>query len=148
MRKYVPFILIIILMLIIFGFSAVDGSVSYSWSEEVARFIKRILTSLGDKNYSVTTIDLIIRKLAHFFEYLILTILLTIGIFNISNSKVYSLLISSIVAIIVSLIDEGVVQTVSGRNNSLFDVFIDCTGIIAGLIVFFLSVNFNIKIKK
>ena len=62
MRKYVPFILIIILMFIIFGFSAVDGSVSYSWSEEVAIFIKRILTSLGDKNYSVTTIDLVIRK--------------------------------------------------------------------------------------
>ena len=148
MRKYVPFILIIILMFIIFGFSAVDGSVSYSWSEEVAIFIKRILTSLGDKNYSVTTIDLVIRKLAHFFEYLILTILLTIGIYNITNSKGYSLLISSIVAIIVSLIDEGVIQTVSGRNNSLFDVFIDCTGIIAGLIVFSLSVSFNIKTKK
>jgi len=148
MRKYVPFILIIILMLVIFGFSAVDGSASYSRSEEAASFIKRILTSLGDKNNSVATIDLIIRKLAHFSEYLILTILLTIGILNTSNSKGYSFLISFIVAIIVSLIDEGVIQAVSGRNSSLFDVIIDCTGIITGLIVFFLSISLNVKTKK
>jgi len=148
MRKFMPFILIILLLLVIFGLSAVGGSESYSWSETVAKYIKRALTFLGDKDCSITTIDLIIRKLAHFSEYLILTILLNICVFNMTRSKGYGFLGSIIIAIIISLVDEGVIQAASGRNNNFFDVFIDCMGIITGSIAFLLNVSLSIKGKK
>lgn len=142
-----PFILILIMIVIIFGFSATGGSVSYGCSETVAKFIKKVMTFGGDKNYSVSTIDMVIRKLAHFFEYLVLTILLFIGFSNIARSKGASFFISAVIAVLVSLIDEGVIQTVSGRNSSLFDVMLDCTGIVAGLIVFLLVLNISVRMK-
>ena len=147
MRKYVPFILILIMMLIIFGFSAIDGPSSYGFSKAIAKFIKSIIDLLGGNNCSITAIDMVIRKLAHFFEYLILTILLFVGFSNNKLSRRYSLLTSAIISVLVSIVDEGVIQNISGRNNNIFDVMVDCTGIITAVIIFAINIRLKVKVK-
>ncbi|MDD4296602.1 MAG: VanZ family protein [Ruminiclostridium sp.] len=147
MRKYVPFFLILLMMFIIFGLSAVDGATSYDFSRVIAKFIKSIMDIIVDNNFSITTIDMVIRKLAHFFEYLILTILLFISFSNIKLSRRYSLLISAVISVLVSIVDEGVIQNISGRNNNIFDVMVDCTGIITAVIIFAINIRLKVKVK-
>ncbi len=148
MRKYIPFILIFIMLILILGSSAISGPVSYGSSEVVARFVKELMAFMGDNNYCVTTIDMIIRKLAHFSEYMLLTVLLSIGFLNITKRKWFPLLISGFIGFTVSLLDEGFVQAFTSRNSSLFDVLVDCSGIMAGLLVIFLYLTLGVKMKK
>lgn len=148
MRKYIPFILIILMLVLIFGSSSVNGPVSYSASGIIANAVKKLMTFLGDDNYSVSTIDIIIRKLAHFIEYLMLTVLLSIGFSNVMRNKWLSLLLSGFIGFTVSLIDESFIQAASSRNSSIFDVFIDLSGIAAGILVLTLFFALTVRLKK
>ena len=148
MRKYIPFILIILMLVLIFGSSSVNGPVSYSASGIIANAVKKLMTFLGDDNYSVSTIEIIIRKLAHFFEYLMLTILLSIGFSNIMRNKWLSLLLGGFIGFTVSLLDEGFIQAASSRNSSILDVFIDLSGIVTGMLVLVLFFMLSIRLKK
>lgn len=148
MRKYIPFILIILMLVLIFGSSSVNGPVSYGASEVIASAVKKLMTFMGDNNYAVSTIDTIIRKLAHFIEYLLLTVLLSIGLSNIMRNKWLSLLLSGFIGFTVSLLDEGFIQAASSRNSSMFDVFIDLSGIAAGMLVLTLFFALTVRLKK
>ncbi|NMB43099.1 MAG: VanZ family protein [Clostridiales bacterium] len=148
MRKYIPFILILLMLILIFGSSSVNGPDSYSASGVIAQFVKKSMAFLGDNNYSISTIEIIIRKLAHFFEYLMLTILLSIGFSNIMRNKWLSLLLGGFIGFTVSLLDEGFIQAASSRNSSILDVFIDLSGIVTGMLVLVLFFMLSIRLKK
>lgn len=148
MKRYLPFILILLMMFIILGSSIVDGPTSYGASKGMAAFVIKVLRFLGDENNSVATIDMIIRKLAHFMEYLVLTVLFSIGFSNAVKKQWWAFLISAITAGFISLIDEAFIQAVSGRHSSLFDIMVDFSGIFAGLVVFALMLWLNVKGKR
>lgn len=148
MKKYLPFILILMMVFIIIGSSLISGPKSYGFSRNIAVFINKVLHALGEPENTVTTIDLIIRKLAHFMEYLILTILLSIGFSNVVKKQGWALLTSTITTGFISMLDEAFIQTASGRNSSLFDIMVDFMGIGAGLIVFTLMLWLNVKTKR
>ena len=148
MRKYIPFILILLMLILIFGSSSVNGPDSYSASGVIASTVKKLMAFMGDNNYSVSTIDTIIRKLAHFAEYLLLTVLLSIGFSNVMRNKWLSLLLSGFIGFTVSLLDEGFIQAASSRNSSTFDVLIDVSGIVAGILVLILFFALSFRIKK
>lgn len=147
MKRYLPFILIVLMVILIIGSSLLDGPTSYGSSEKIASCIIKVLRFFGDMEYSVTTVDIIFRKIAHFMEYLLLTVLLSIGFSNAVKKQWWSFLISSITSGFIALMDEAFIQTISGRNSSLFDIIIDFTGIIAGLTVFALMLCLNVKQK-
>ena len=148
MRKYIPFILILLMLVLIFGSSSVNGLDSYSASGIIAQVVKKLMAFMGDDNYTVSTIDIIIRKLAHFIEYLMLTVLLSIGFSNVMRNKWLSLLLSGFIGFTVSLLDEGFIQAASNRNSSIFDVFIDLSGIVTGMIVLVLFFVLTVRLKK
>jgi len=148
MRKYIPFILILLMLVLIFGSSSVNGLDSYSASGIIAQVVKKLMSFIGDDNYTVSTIDIIIRKLAHFIEYLMLTVLLSIGFSNVMRNKWLSLLLSGFIGFTVSLLDEGFIQAASNRNSSIFDVFIDLSGIVTGMIVLVLFFVLTVRLKK
>jgi len=148
MKKYLPFILIFIMVFIIIGSSLVSSPNSYGSSRNIAIFINKVLSALGEPENTVTTIDIIIRKIAHFMEYLVLTILLSIGFLNVVNKQGWALLTSAITAGFISLIDEAFIQAAAGRNSSLFDIMVDFMGIGAGLVVFALMLWLNVKAKR
>ncbi|HEY8499076.1 MAG TPA: VanZ family protein [Clostridia bacterium] len=148
MRKYIPFILILLMLILIFGSSSVNGPDSYFTSGIIAQVVKKLMSFMGDDNYTVSTIDIIIRKLAHFIEYLMLTVLLSIGFSNVMRNKWLSLLLSGFIGFTVSLLDEGFIQAASNRNSSIFDVFIDLSGIVTGMIVLVLFFVLTVRLKK
>jgi len=130
------------------GSSSISGPVSYGASEVIASAVKKLMAFIGDDNYTVSTIDIIIRKLAHFIEYLMLAVLLSIGFSNIMRNKWLSLLLSGFIGFTVSLLDEGFIQAASNRNSSIFDVFIDLSGIVTGMIVLTLFFALTVRLKK
>lgn len=148
MRKYIPFILILLMLILILGSSSINGPVSYFTSGIIAQVVKKLMSFIGDDNYTVSTIDIIIRKLAHFIEYLMLTVLLSIGFSNVMRNKWLSLLLSGFIGFTVSLLDEGFIQAASNRNSSIFDVFIDLSGIVTGMIVLVLFFVLTVRLKK
>ncbi len=148
MKKYLPFILILIMVILILGLSFLDSSSSNVPSIKLASIITKVLHRLGEDGNSVSTINLILRKLAHFMEYLVLTILLSIGFLNTVKKQGWAFLFSAITAGFVSLIDEIFIQSFSGRNSNLFDILVDFMGIGAGLIIFAMVLWLNVKSRK
>jgi len=136
------------MLILIFGSSFVNSPSSYSASESIALVVKKFMVLLGDNNYNISTIDIIIRKLAHFIEYLMLTVLLSIGFSNIMRNKWLSLLLGGFIGFTVSLLDEGFIQAASSRNSSVFDVFIDLSGIVTGMLVLVLFLLLSARLKK
>jgi len=136
------------MLLLIFGSSSINGPVSYNASGAIAGAVKKLMAILGDDNYSVSTIEIIIRKFAHFVEYLLLTVLLSIGFSNIMRNKWLSIIISGFIGFAVSLLDEGFIQAASSRNSSIFDIFVDLSGIAAGMLVLVIFFVLSVRIKK
>lgn len=148
MRKYLPFVLIFLMILIILGSSTVDGPTSYGSSKSISAFVVRVLRFFGDTNYSMNTIDMIIRKMAHFVEYLILTVLLIVGFSNLLQGKWSSFLIGAVIAFCISIVDEALIQGISDRQSSLFDIMVDSSGIFIGMVVHTLSMWLNMHSKQ
>lgn len=148
MKKYLPFILILIMLVLILGSSLIDSPTSNAPSIKIASLISKVLHRLGEDGNSVSTINIVLRKLAHFMEYLVLTILLSIGFSNTVKKQGWAFLTSAITAGFISLIDEAFIQSVSGRNSSFFDILVDFSGIGAGLLIFAMMLWLNVKAKR
>lgn len=131
-------IIVIIWMLLIFIMSSFDATESTNQSN----FIVNIITDIF-KIENIELLSFIIRKLAHFTEYLILGFL-TINMLNKNDiSKKY--LISIIICIIYATSDEIHQIFVPGRACQIRDVLIDSIGSITGVYLYKLI---NTKILK
>lgn len=125
-------------MLLIFIMSSFDATESTNQSN----FIVNIITDIF-KIENIELLSFIIRKLAHFTEYLILGFL-TINMLNKNDiSKKY--LISIIICIIYATSDEIHQIFVPGRACQIRDVLIDSIGSITGVYLYKLI---NTKILK
>lgn len=137
-KKYVSVILVIIWMSVILIMSSFDGNVSSSQSN----FIVDILVHIFNIK-DIDIISLIVRKLAHFTEYLILGFL-TINMLNKNDiSKKY--ILSILICIIYATSDEIHQLFVPGRVCQLRDILIDSIGSITGVYLYKLI---NTKILK
>lgn len=125
-------------MFLIFIMSSFDATDSSNQSN----FIVNIITNIF-KIENIEVLSFIIRKLAHFTEYLILGFL-TINMLNKNDiSKKY--LISIIICIIYATSDEIHQIFVPGRACQIRDVLIDSIGSITGVYLYKLI---NTKILK
>ncbi len=134
MRKYTPFLLIIVMFVMILGFSAQSGQSSNDITSRIARTIESFLIDHKSYDYRAEQINLIIRKLAHFSEYLIFTVLVFIGFHNVFKRVFGALFLTGFVGVVLALFDETFQSNSIGRSSSLFDVLIDCSGVGVGLI--------------
>lgn len=135
-------------MLFILGSSLFDSPTSHAPTMKIAEIIQKILNAYEKPDISLPTINLIIRKLAHFVEYMILTLLLVIGFSNALKKQGWAFFISAVTAGFVAVVDESFIQTISGRNSSLFDIMVDFAGAGTGLVVFALMLLLNVKARK
>lgn len=125
-------------MLLIFLMSSFDATESANQSN----FIVNIITDIF-KIENIELLSFIIRKLAHFTEYLILGFL-TINMLNKNDiSKKY--LISILICIIYATSDEIHQIFVPGRACQIRDILIDSMGSITGVYLYKLI---NTKILK
>lgn len=125
-------------MLLIFIMSSFDATESANQSNFIVNIINNIF-----KIENIELLSFIIRKLAHFTEYLILGFL-TINMLNKNDiSKKY--LLSILICIIYATSDEIHQLFVPGRACQLIDILIDSIGSIIGIYLYKLI---NTKILK
>ncbi len=142
----VSYIFVILWMVVIFMFSSANGELSSSNStgliNSTISVIDNTLVSIHIKEKPLTkleklelieTLNVPIRKLAHFTEYLILC-LLWINALNKSNVK-HKYLLAILFSIIYAISDEYHQTFISGRSGQLLDVLIDSGGVITGSII-------------
>lgn len=140
MKKIVKLVLVIVWMMLIFGFSNQKADDSSKLSDG---FIVKTVSVFKGENLSKEKSELmvekytkIVRKLAHFTIYLVLGILVVnlLVEFNIKNI----ILISLLVCFLYSATDEFHQLFINGRSGEVMDVIIDTTGAFLGINVYLL----------
>lgn len=116
-------------MFLIFLMSSFNATDSANQSN----FIVNIIANIFNIN-NIILLSLIIRKLAHFTEYLILGILV-INMFTKNNAK-KSCLLSILLCIIYATSDEIHQIFTPGRACQIKDILIDSVGSITGIYLF------------
>ena len=129
MKKQLSIILVLIWMIIIFIMSSFNATDSANQSNFIVNIISNILNI-----ENVRLLSLIIRKLAHFTEYLILGTLV-INMFTKNNAK-KTYLLSILLCIIYAISDEIHQIFVPGRACQIKDILIDSVGSITGIYLF------------
>ena len=135
-KALICWLLVVIWMGVIFGFSQKNSTQSSSSSKKIAIKIVDIVEknkSKKEKEVIAEEIHIPIRKVAHAIEYAILCILLIIALknSNIKNNKI--LWIALLISIIYSITDEYHQTLIEGRSGEIKDVLIDSTGALIGL---------------
>lgn len=122
-------VLVAIWMIIIFIMSSFNSVESSNQSNFIVDIIANIF-----KIENIELLNLIIRKLAHYIEYLILGILV-INMF-IKNNIPQSYLISIIFCVIYAISDEIHQFLIPGRACQIKDILIDSIGSITGIYLY------------
>lgn len=143
----ISIILVIIWMSIIFTFSNMDTIKSNDTSKGIINsvidttletsnnigIIEEIPTE-KEKQTIVNNLNLPLRKIMHFTEYLILSLLL-LNALNKTNIK-NKYFITILTCFIYAITDEYHQTFITGRTGQFIDVLIDTTGSILGLIIY------------
>lgn len=100
-------------------------------SKKLATLIESLLDNTQSGSYTSTgSIEFIIRKLAHFIEYSILTTMCYIMIGRTRLKLPIRVLICYVFLLAIAILDEYLIQAMTlGRSAQSFDVFIDLLGI-------------------
>lgn len=129
LKRTIYFIAYVLWIVSILAFSLQTGEDSSMTSGLV---VNLIADTLGGLNLAVSieVLSLIIRKLAHFTEYMVLGFLSHRNV-KISNQKGYYF------SMFLPFFDELLQTTVDGRAGRMMDVGIDLTGYLAGVCLAF-----------
>ena len=132
-RKIIKCLLVVIFMLFIFYMSSREGDKSTGDSSAVINFIK-IYLGIDLDMISNGNASFIVRKTAHATEYMVLFILIYMVTKEYWNIK-RKVLLSLIITICYSISDEVHQYFVPGRDMRIFDVMVDSTGALIGVIL-------------
>ncbi len=128
MKKYIKWFLVFAWMVLIFLFSNESGVQSTETSSFFVEKVESFFTYLAP-SLSFDMITVLVRKMAHFFLYFVLGIL--VG----SATHVHKkwCILSLLICLIYACTDEIHQVFVSGRSGQLKDVFIDLIGSSVGI---------------
>ena len=139
----------LIIMIIIFMFSAKPADNSNESSKTIANFVLNIMENLNmiddtllanDRDDVLNNINHIVRKLAHFMEYALLAMAIEFHMWVRKRRGVRLILLSIIFTSLYAATDEFHQLFVPGRSGELKDVIIDSAGAIAGTFSFYLAI--------
>ncbi|MEZ0537031.1 VanZ family protein [Caldicellulosiruptoraceae bacterium PP1] len=149
----ISWILVFLWMVLIFYLSSQPSVESNNLSKKTTKAIIKIVENKDVKNKNiyidkkVIHLNDIVRDYAHFFLYLILSILLCNALF-LSNKKIlYISILSILISLLYSITDEIHQIFVPGRGSQIQDVLIDVSGAFLGAIIYILFINIFKKVK-
>ena len=146
--KKFPFlpVLLFVWLCVIWGHSMQPAYVSSNESGTALVYINNVLHIFG-----IEVSEFVIRKMAHFSEFMILGILLNANMQKLTKSAMQKLCIictpisrrlthmtSLLLGVICAMIDETIQLFTYGRSCEVRDVWIDFSGVILGTIIFML----------
>ena len=142
-KKLFHSILVIIWMFVIFNFSSQNGPKSTNTSDVVTSMVVNVTTSVTNKNVSreevkkrVEDSTFLVRKMAHFTEYLILGILVLQLLSDYTKINKRMLIVSLIICYLYAVSDEVHQIFISGRTAKVLDTFIDGAGSLVGITIY------------
>lgn len=131
MKKHIMLIPISVWIFLIYFNSLQNADLSGANSGWVLDFVLNLFSKFSIILDPINT-HYFIRKSAHVTEFFILASLFTIYFKNYNLSKMYKLIYSLSLPLIVAIIDEVIQTYVPGRAGLFSDVIIDSIGIILG----------------
>ena len=143
--KPFSFVPAILMMFLIYSFSAqsgeVSGDLSYKISYTIVETKNEVLNEgkgYDELSYEADSIHYYVRKAAHMTEYAIFSIFVMIALIVDGIKGVRIPVISAVIAIAFAATDEFHQTFVPGRYGCVLDVLIDAAGSIIGLIVVYI----------
>ena len=142
-KKLFHSILVIIWMLVIFNFSSQNGTKSTKTSDVVTSMVVNVTTSVTNKDIpreevkkKVEDSTFLVRKTAHFTEYLILGILVLQLLSDYTKINKRMLIVSLIICYLYAVSDEVHQIFIPGRTAKVLDTFIDGAGSLVGIVIY------------
>lgn len=140
--KPLSFVPAILVMAMIFHFSAQGGADSSALSYKVSEGIVRVADKVLDKNLSEAQIEayadhyhFYVRKLAHFSEYFLLAVSVAFPLYVYGMRGIWLVIFAGAFCVGFACLDEYHQSFVAGRAPSKRDVMIDSCGAFLGIIV-------------
>lgn len=140
--KPLSFIPALLMMYLIFSFSAqtgeVSGELSYKISYNIVETKSEILhegKSYDELNYEANSIQFYVRKAAHVTEYFLLAVAVSFPLYVYRVRGFWLFLLAGIFCAGFAGLDEYHQSFVSGRSPSVRDVCIDSSGALIGIIL-------------
>lgn len=140
--KPLSFVPALVMMYLIFRFSAQTGEQSGHLSGEVSKYLVLAYNKILGKGYSNDVLNLLIvqihpyvRKFAHITEYFILAITVAFPLYVYRIRGFWLFLWGGLFCVMFAVLDEYHQSFVAGRGPSLRDVGIDSIGIFTGILV-------------
>ena len=154
MNKKISIILVFLWMIVIFMFSNQPSDTSSKYSNGFTRNLVVFINKLQNKTLSEKELNLkidkyhiVIRKLAHLTEYLILGILVMNLLINYNIELKRLLLISLIICILYACSDEIHQLFIKGRSGQPLDVLIDTIGSTLGIAIYYIINKKKLKLR-
>lgn len=126
------------IIIFIWYMSSQNGDTSFNESGKVAKFIEKIITrefTVDKKDYFwKVTLNLLVRKAAHFIVYIAVGAIVCLVLNVLTGRTMLSLVVSPFACLIVSCMDEYHQMFVPGRTMRLFDVAVDSVGAVLGIL--------------
>lgn len=142
-KKLFHSILVIIWMLVIFNFSSQNGTKSTKTSDVVTSMVVNVTTSVANKDIpreevkkKVEDSTFLVRKTAHFTEYLILGILVLQLLSDYTKINKRMLIVSLIICYLYAVSDEVHQIFIPDRTAKVLDTFIDGAGSLVGITIY------------
>lgn len=140
--KPLSFLPAIIMMIVIYSFSAQEGDQSSQLSYEVGVKVLTIANETLDKGWSTSRISQLsrqgqhyIRKTAHFTEYFLLAVSVAFPLYVYGVRGLWLVFSAGIFCVGYACLDEYHQSFVAGRSPGKRDIAIDSIGIFFGIIV-------------
>ena len=140
--KPLSFVPAILVMAMIFHFSAQGGKDSSALSYKVSRGIVRVADKVLDKEFTEEQITAYankyhyhVRKLAHFTEYFILAVTVAVPLYVYGMRGIWLVIFAGAFCVGFACFDEYHQSFVAGRTPSKKDVFIDSCGVFLGIFI-------------
>ena len=140
--KPLSFLPAIVMMYLIYSFSAQTGEVSGTLSYEVSYQIVETKNELLSENnsydelaYSASSIEFSVRKAAHMTEYCLLAIAISFPLYVYGVRGIWLILLAGVICVGFAGLDEYHQSFVAGRGPSVRDVGIDSIGVLIGILL-------------
>lgn len=140
--KPLSFLPAIVVMYLIFNFSAQTGASSSNLSYKVTKELVTVASTVLDKNLNDAEIEIYVekyhfyvRKLAHFTEYMILAISVAFPLYVYGMRGIWLVLFAGAFCVGFACLDEYHQSFVSGRSPAKRDVIIDSCGAFLGIYI-------------
>ena len=150
-RKTIFIVLMCVIWLcLIFYNGSRQGEISQSSSKEIIEIVSRFVeippATINELGIKFSDINFYVRKNAHFFEYLVLSIFMCSAARHFTLSKSTEIFLLLFLLLFFPVADEFIQKYIPGRTSNVLDIIIDFSGAMLGMILF--NIGYKMHKKK